>query len=225
MTIAGALASLLDVVDRDSQVRCEEILGAARAEAAALRADAMAEGRRRLRAALRAERAAAEARMAAARAQLEAEQRRAAQRRAGLAVAAAEALLPAALQAVWDDPRRRRQWLQQAIRRAAQSLPRDAWCIRHAPNLGDADRAWLRQRLDELGVSDTSFEAATGIGAGIEIHAGAARLEATPAGLLADRAWVYGRLLQLLEDAAKPPEPGSGEPTSPPALGRGLGGR
>lgn len=230
MSIAGALATLLDVVDRDSKARCAEILGAAQAQAAALRTDAMAEGRRRLRAALRAERAAAAARIATARAQLEAEQRRAAQRRAALVVTAAEALLPAALRAVWTA--QRRKWLEQALVRAAQSLPRDTWRIRHAPDLGDADRAWLRQQLDELGVSDTILEVDAGIDAGIEIRAGTARLEATSAGLLADRAWVYGRLLQFMEGfpagpshggAANPPEPRSGEPTSPPAAGMGLG--
>lgn len=171
MSIAGALATLLDVVERDSKTRCAEILGAAQAEAAALRADAMAEGRRRLRAALRAERA---------------------------AVAAAEALLPDALQTVWADPPRRRKWLEHALSRAAQTLPRDAWRIRHAPTLGADDKAWLQQRLGELGVAGASFEADPEIHAGIEIQAGAARLEATPTGLLADRAWVYGRLLHLV---------------------------
>ncbi len=233
MTIAGALATLLDVVDRDSKARCAEILGDAQAQAETLRAAAMREGRQRLRAALQAERARAAARIAAARAQLQAEQRRAQQRQAGLAVTTAEALLPEALQAVWKNPPRRRQWLEQALVRAAQSLPRDAWRIRHASDLGAGDKAWLQQKLGELGLAGASFEVDAGIAAGIEIQAGAARLEATPAGLLADRTWVCGRLLRLLEGApagpsqggaANPTEPRSGEPPSPPALRRGLGG-
>jgi len=199
VTIAGALSTLLDVVARDSETRCAEILDAARAEAQARGATAMREQRQRLRAALNAERAGAAARIAAARAQLEAERRRAAQRRAWLAVAEAEALLPAALHAVWIDPPRRRQWLEQALLRAAQCLLREAWRIRHAPDLGADDKAWLQQRLGELGVAGASFEVDAGIGAGIEIRAGAARLEATPEGLLDDRAWVYGRLLHLME--------------------------
>lgn len=199
MTIAGALATLLDVVDRDSKARCAEILGDAQAQAEALRAEAMREGRQRLRAALRAERARAAARIAAARARLEAEQRRAQQRQAALALAAAEALLPAALQAAWKDPPRRRQWLEQALTRAAQSLPRIAWRIRHASDLDADDKAWLQQRLGETALAGPVFEADAGIAAGMEIQAGGARLEATPAGLLADRAWVGGRLLQLLE--------------------------
>lgn len=199
MTIAGALATLLDVVDRDSEARCAEILGAARAEAEALRAKSMREARRRLSTALRAERAGAAARIAAAHAHLEAAQRGAAQRRSALALAAGEALLPAALQAVWQDPPRRREWLQQAANRAAQSLPHNAWRIRHAPDLGADDKAWLQRRIGELGLAGLSFEPDPGIAAGIEIHAGAAVLEATPAGLLADRAWVYGRLLHLVE--------------------------
>lgn len=199
MTIAGALATLLDVVTRDSEARCAEILGAARVEAEALRAESMREARQSLSTALRAERAGAAARIDAAQAQLEAAQRGAAQRQAAVALTAAEALLPAALQAVWQDPPRRRQWLQHALRCAAQSLPRGAWQIRHAPDLGADDKAWLQKRLDELGVTGASLEAESGIVAGIEIQAGTARLEATPAGLLADRAWVHGRLLQLLE--------------------------
>ncbi|TRZ94038.1 MAG: hypothetical protein D4R84_09505 [Rhodocyclaceae bacterium] len=233
MTIAGALSTLLDVVARDSEARHAEILGAAQAQAEALHEASMREARPRLRSALRAERARGKARIAAARAHVEAEQRRALQRQATLAVAAAETLLPAALQAAWNDPQRRRQWLEQALARAAQSLPRGAWRIRHGHGLGADDKAWLQRHLGELGLASVSFEANAGIDAGIEIDAGATRLEATPAGLLADRTWVYGRLLHLLDDApaepsqggaAKPMEPRSGEPPSTPAPGRGQGG-
>lgn len=199
MTIAGALATLLDVVARDSEARCARMLADARTQAEALGAEAANEGRQRLRAALRAARTEATARVAAAQARLEAGQRRAAQGRAGLALAAAGARLPEALGALWANPARRRRWLEQALARAAQSLPRDAWRIRHAPGLDEADRAFLRQRLDELGVGDADVEADASIDAGLEVRAGAARLEATLEGLLADRAWVHGRLLHLME--------------------------
>lgn len=227
MNIAGALATLLDVVAKDGEARCAQILGEAQAEAEALRVAATRECRRRLCDALQAARAEADGRIGAARARFEAEQRQVAQRRAGRALAAAEAQLPDALRAVWANPAKRRQWLEQALASAAPTLPGGTWRIRHAPDLGADDKAWLQQRLGELGLTDPSLEADAGITAGFEIRAGAARLEATPAGLLADRAWVFGRLLQLLDDdragpsqggAGNPPEPRGGEPTSPPAL-------
>ncbi|MBM3392791.1 MAG: hypothetical protein FJY34_12595 [Betaproteobacteria bacterium] len=201
MKIAGALATLLEVVEKDRTVRCAQILDEARAEVEAMNAAAMGEGRRRLRAALRAGRAEAKSRTEAARAQLEAERRRVGQRRASLALAIAEPLLADALQAAWADPVQRRRWLQQALARAAQSLPRGAWCIRHAPGVSATDRDFMGQSLDEFGVGDASVETDPGIGAGIEIEADAARLDATEVGLLADRAWVHGRLLHLMEQA------------------------
>jgi hypothetical protein len=141
---------------------------------------------------------------------------------------AAEAQLPGALRDLWADPAWRRRWLEQALVRAARSLPRDAWRIRHASGLSEGDQAFLRQKLGELGVAGASCAADPELDAGIEIRFGNARLDATLSGLLGDRSWVQGRLLHLLEgagagrgrgNATATPGPPRCEPPSPSVPG------
>lgn len=201
MTIASALAGLLEAVDNDRRARCSALLAEADAKAGAMQATARAEARRRLRAALRAERQRAGERIAAAQADLQTAQRRSRQARAALAVTTATALLPDALQAIWSDPIRRRQWLDAALRRAAAALPRRDWRCRHPLALADDDVEWLGVRADELGVVGVHCEADAGIVAGVAIECGGARLDASTDGLLADRALIEGRLLHFLETA------------------------
>lgn len=203
MTIASALAGLLEVVENDRQVRCAALLNAADAQASAQLNTARQESRRRLRAALRAERENAKAQIAAAHAHLQSEQRRAQLRRDAMLLAAASALLPSVLLAIWQDQDRRRQWLAAALQRAALILPRHDWECRHPVTLPADDVRWLLARAGELGIAGTRCASDTGIDAGVAIvvssDSGNASLDATMAGLLADRAFVAGRLLQFLE--------------------------
>jgi hypothetical protein len=202
MTIASALAGLLEVVENDRRVRCAALLNAADAQASAQLDSARQENRRRLRAALQAERAKAKAQVAAAVARLQAEQRRAQLRHDAMLLAAASALLPPALQAIWQDDARRREWLTAALQKAAATLPRHDWLCQHPPSLSAVDVDWLLARAGDLGIANATCESDPDIDAGIAIvvrsDAGTVRLDATTAGLLADRAWVDGRLLQFL---------------------------
>ena len=205
MTIASALAGLLEVVENDRQARCQALLGEADAQVSALLAAARGESRRHLRAALKAERTQAMAQIDTARAHLQAEQRRAQQRQAALILVSAWALLPPVLLAIWQDEGRRRQWLAAALQGAAAILPRHDWRCQHPATLPAGDVSWLLARAGELGVVGTRCESDAGIDAGLAIliksDSGDARFDATTAGLLADRAFADGRLLQLLEEA------------------------
>lgn len=203
MTIASALVGLLEVVESDRQERCAAILAEAEAQASKHLATLRGEARSRLQAALRQERASYRTQISAARAALQAARRRQWQGQAALAVAAAAARLPAALQALWEQPQRRREWLQAALRRAAATLPRRDWRCRHPAALPAGDLAWLRTGVEALGVVDACFLADGGMAAGIEIRVGGelgeAVLDATSVGLLADRVAVEGRLRHWLE--------------------------
>jgi hypothetical protein len=201
MSIASALAGLLEVVEADRRQRCAEILGAAEAEASALLGAARIEARHRLRAALKAERARGDAQLAAARARWQAEERRRRQRLAQLSVAAAAGLLAPALKRCWNEESSRRRWIEAALTQAAARLPRRDWRLRHPAGLAEGDLSWLRERATALGVAAVGCEADSRLDAGIVIAVGDACLDATTAGLLADRAAVDGRLLYCLEVA------------------------
>lgn len=199
MSIATALHDLLEVVANDRQERCQEILGRADADAGELLASARADARRRLRAAAQAERARGRQLLADAQARLQAAERQRNQRLAALAVGEGMSLLDAALQARWRNAAARRRWLALASERAAACLARHDWLLRHPEDLADHERDWLLAQVAALGVPGARCEATADIAAGIEIRAGDTCLDATAAGLLADRPAVEGRLLHHLE--------------------------
>lgn len=197
---AAALASLLAVVAADREARCREILAPAEAQAAARLAEAQAAARRGLRRALVEERRRLHMDLVAARARRDAAQRA---RRQRLALAAADegwALLEPALVRRWRAPETRRRWIAAALAEARRRLPPGGWRLRHGPGLTPEEVAALLRQLAAQGIADARCELDEGIAAGIEVRAGDACLDATVAGLLADRAAVVGRLLHWWQE-------------------------
>lgn len=207
-TTASALAALLAVVAADREARCREILAPAEAAAAALFATAVVSTRRGLRRALVGERGALQARLDVACAQRDTALRQRRQRLAQVAVDEGWALLAPALCRRWQEPQRRQRWIAAALAVARARLPPGGWCIRHPPGLAPAEAAAMLRELAAQGLADVRCEAAANIVAGIEICAGEARLDATAAGLLADRAAVAGRLLYFWDEPTTLPEKG-----------------
>lgn len=214
MSIAGARDSLLAHIAHDRAARCAEIIAHAEAEAAALLATARAAARRQLRDAVRAEQAQWRRQLAAAEARRQAARRGQRQRLAGLALTAAWAQLEPALVAHWGDPARRRRWLDQAIGQAARYLPAAAWCLHCPADLPADERAWLESEALARGARAVCCASAPGIVAGIAVTTDDACLDASIAGLLAERPAVEGRLLHHLHGLLDglldaPPESGS----------------
>lgn len=196
-----ALARLLGVIADDRAARCRDLLEPAEREASALLAEALAAARRQLRQALAGERERLRAERAAACARRDAALRARAQRLALLAVADGLEQLVPALQRRWAEAAARQRWVAEAFRLARQRLPAAGWCVRHPGDLAAAEAAAWLQQLAAAGITGARCEAAAEIAAGVEIRVGEACLDATLAGLIAERAPVAGRLLHLWETA------------------------
>ena len=199
MSVDRQTQALLALVEADRARKCDAILDEARARAAALRAEAHADARRRMRAAFVEERARRDERVAAARANLQTRRRLALQRRAAALLAEGWRCLPAALTRRWRDPAARRQWVEGVVASARARLPPSGWRITHAPDWPAAERDELARELAVALGSAPELIVDANAGAGLRIAAGGNVMDGTLAGLLADRAEIGARLLQLLE--------------------------
>lgn len=204
-----AREALLALIAADREARCRAILAPAEEAAAARVAAALRAARDALRRGLASERAAMRAQLDAARAQRDAAVRERHQRIVRAVVAEGWPLLAAALGRRWEAPRSRQRWIAAALDAACARLPPRDWCIRHPPGVSAAEADAMGRRLAARGIAGVRCEAAAEIAAGLEIRVGTACLDATVAGLLADRAAVAGRLVQRWEEAAAPD--GAGE--------------
>ncbi|MCC4115961.1 hypothetical protein LLG90_11435 [Aromatoleum toluclasticum] len=200
-SIGPARDGLLAVIAADREARCRAILDPEEAAAEARRAEGGRAVRQRLRRALRASIERERAGCAAARAQCEAALRVRHQRLLMLALDEGWPLLVAALERRWLVAATRRLWIDAALAAGLARLPRSGWRIRYAAGPTPGEISVLVAGLAASGVNDVGCEQASGIGAGIEIRVGDACLDATAAGLLADRSVVAGRLLALWEAA------------------------
>lgn len=199
MNLQQRTQALLAVVQDWRSRRCAELLEPAEAQAREIVRGALVEARRRVRTAIAEERGRMAAALAAAEARLATERRLAAQRRAMRRLAQAWERLRAALQARWRAPATRARWVEAHLARALQALPGNGWTILCAPDWPEAEREAALRRLAGEGASDVRIESDATIAAGFRVRAGHNVLDATLDGLLADRAAIEGRLLDLLE--------------------------
>jgi hypothetical protein len=103
--------------------------------------------------------------------------------------------LPAALARQWQDADGRAHWIRHAVRDARQRLRGTDWQIEHAPGMTEPER---RQCVAD-GAPPACFAEDPALDAGLRIRAEGAVLDATAAGLLADRDRVTAGLLALLD--------------------------
>jgi hypothetical protein len=201
MSLEARTRALLDLVAADRRAQCESIVGAARSAAEAQLAQARSEARLRVRQAFAEQRQRAADALAAARADLQTRRRLHAQRRVEALLALAWQRLPAALRERWARPEARARWVAHALAAARNRLPGGAWTLQHAPDWPAGESEPLAAALQaELGVAPTLVPDAR-IAAGIRIVAGGNVVDATLAGLIADRDEIGGRLIGLLEKA------------------------
>jgi hypothetical protein len=181
------------------------------------------------------------AEVGAAQARLATERRLAEQRQALAVLREAWSELRDALRRRWSDPPARALWLDSQLERALRVLPRDRrqaaalagaadghvhsretadppWQIEHGADWPAAERDAFLARIEGTGMTVASARTCEDIDGGVRIRAGANVVDATIDGLLADRAAVEGRLLDLLR-----PEPPDAVPAS--ASRQGSAGR
>jgi hypothetical protein len=112
-------------------------------------------------------------------------------------LARAIALLPAALSARWQQPETRLRWVRQALLQARQALPCSDWRIEHAAGLLPEDIAALDD--DDMPPFLRNFEANPQLVAGLRVHGNGNCIDASLAGLLADRDSLAASLLLARE--------------------------
>jgi hypothetical protein len=187
--------ALLELIEADRERQCGQILGQAKRNADAHRAQAYAEARTRLRQAFEAQRLRCRERIAAEQAQLATRRRLHAQQRTSTLLRLAWQQLPAELLALWREPDSRAAWVTQVLEFARARLPGGSWDIVHAPDWPDAQQRTL---LAGLAVAPV-LRADARIRAGLKVLAHGNVLDATLDGLLADRAEFEAQLLRRLE--------------------------
>ena len=194
MTARDRAEALVALVESDLAMRTRAVLDPAASEARELTRAARRAARSRVSTALAEERGAFEARIAAAEARLATARRMATQRRLKVLLAEGWEILPGSLAARWADAGARAEWIAAALAHALAVLPRGTWEIHGPASWSIPERTQAMALLGREGV-EAKCATAPGIEAGIRVLAGNVELDATPAGLLADRQRVEGRLL------------------------------
>jgi len=171
------------------------ILADAGREADAIRGRARDKARRQTRRAVDELRESGRGRLAQVSAELETARRQEESAHAREALDAAWPLLRRAIGRRWADDTSAATWIRALVDLAHARLRGARWDVRH-PAGADAARAKaLREALAAHQVADAALHADAGIDAGLVIEAGGARLDGTPAALLAIRAEVEAALL------------------------------
>jgi hypothetical protein len=230
LSLEQRTAALLALVEDYRARRCAALIEPAQEQAQAILRAARAEGRRRVHAAIGELRQRLAAEVGAAQARLATERRLAEQRQAMLLLGAAWSELREALRRRWRDPAARALWIESQLQRALRVLSHeqhaaaaaagsvgaappaerhrdDSWHIEYAADWPAAERDSLVGRVAEAGVTVASALAREDTDGGLRIRAGANVVDATIDGLLADRAAIEGRLLDLLRAAPGGPPP------------------
>lgn len=192
---------LLREIERQTTDEIRTIEEAAEREGWAIVAQAHADARRRMHDAieeLRRERARGVAR---ARARLETDALMRAQQRAAEAIRQAWPFLIEALDARWKDATARLAWAEELARHARDRLMPGRCTVQHPAGWGADEQRRFRESLG-AGRDVVDFVIDCEIGAGLRIRAGQATLDATPQGLLADRAAIEALLLAEIEPSS-----------------------
>ena len=202
MTLDTRTQALLDLVEQDRVAQCNTIIAQAQAQAATLLAQARADARLRVREAFGQERLRAQARTAAARATLQTQRRLHAQRQAAAWLARAWQHLPQALRSRWRDGQARRLWVAATIDAARRLLRPGRWSIVHGPAWPEFERQALAEQLQREFGTLAAFAVDESIDAGLRVASNGNVLDATLAGLTADRDEIAARLLGHWQESA-----------------------
>jgi hypothetical protein len=192
--------ALLRRVARDGATRVLAERRAGEERVRELLAEARREARARVQAAIAEERRLHDRALAERRAALDTESRRRDHELLGTLVAQAWQRLPDALAARWNDPAGRREWCLAAGAQASESLPAEPGLVVEVDAGADAaQRSVISESLRLAGLVALRLEGVPGLGAGLRLRAGAARVDATVAGLLCVREQVEAALLIEIE--------------------------
>jgi vacuolar-type H+-ATPase subunit E/Vma4 len=192
------IAALLERVEHDRDRRIDEIRARAEAEAEEIVRAARSDAARRVREAVRAERDRARRRLEAARAEISGRERERDRALAAALLASAWGELSAELERRFGDPEQRARWTRALLEQALTLLPSGPWTIVHPPALDAAELEALERELSEKTGHEPRAGASESIVAGLRFEANGTVLDGTIGGLLARRDEVEGELLAEL---------------------------
>ena len=192
--------ALIELVQSAASSRRDARIAAARAQARTLLREARSAARRSVHEALAAERRRGNAELAAARAACDTRRRLGQQRRSAALLDVAWTALPDALVLRWQRHPERTAWCARALTIARATLPSCDWTIVHPSDWPPAERDAFGAEIQRATGAFPSFRADPAVRAGMAIAAGNASVDATLAGLVADRAEIEASLLQRLEE-------------------------
>ncbi len=190
--------ALLDEIERQTGGECSAVAAAADSEAHDIVARAREAARRHVHDALAELRSEGARRLSQARAQADTDARRRAQQRAGEIVRRAWPLLMEALAARWRDPVARAAWIGGAGRQARERLRFSQWNVERPDEWSAEEQGTFCTSLN-ADVCNVTFIVDPALTAGIRIKTANLTLDATPEGLLADRADIAAQLLAELD--------------------------
>lgn len=191
--------SVLDALGAQLEGRCREIQTAAAQKSGQLLADSHRRMRERVHKAVVDQRQRRETALLDARHRIETAQRKAVQAHYRDYLQEALPLLRVELERRWRDDASRRDWCATALGEASDRLPGVRWTVEHPANWAADDAQWLEQAFTGRSLPRPEFREDAAIPAGLRIRLGAACLDATLDGLLANRAAVEARLLAAWE--------------------------
>lgn len=189
---------LIEDINEARRAYCESVINEAEDEAERMIDRAYAQARRDVHRAVAAERQRVAQYCHRVRAELETVRREQAHQRANEFLDKALTRLNERLAHQWQA--NANAWIDAVLLRAEAILPRETpWTVAVAADASPAVLDTIRTRLAHAGVHVAAVDLEPTISAGLRIHAGPVQLDATRAGLLADRAQIESRLLGLLE--------------------------
>jgi vacuolar-type H+-ATPase subunit E/Vma4 len=193
--------SLTEVLRRQQEMRCREIVAAAEHRADQAIRDSRRKLFERQRQAVTIERQRRQHELLIAQSRVESQVRQRAYAEYTQVLDAARPRLVEALDARWADTDGRRNWCEMIVREATATLAPGNWTVEHPTGFSSKDRDTVSAILDACGVNAPTFHADEDISAGLRIRVGSACLDGTAAGLLVDQHAVEALVLACWEAA------------------------
>lgn len=192
---------LVTEISRQVDLKRAEVMAAAAREVEEIRQRARAKARRQMQRAIAEMRVADRQRLTQARAELETERGRRRAAHSLQVLALAWPLLGEAILERWAGEASRARWIDAQIGHALRRFGDRPWTVVHPDAWRDAELSALRQALARHGVADTVLRGDAALSAGLVIEIAGARLDSSPAALLADRSAVEAVLLAEIDRA------------------------
>lgn len=179
--------ALLQRVIEDREQRCTAARAAAQSQAMQIVRAARAEARHSIHNAVIQERERLDLGLRQARARADIDARRQEQRKSQELLEQMWAGIAAALERRWREPALRQAWVEAAMSQAGTLLPGRTWLIEAGTAWSEQERAELENRARGHGAAAAQHSLQPAMAAGLRIRAAKVCVDATVAGLLAQR--------------------------------------